>query len=494
MNQIHIVDNQEYVIIDRHFQILDSSPAVRKYAAAPENLNLSQDIRLSFPEIIGLEQTVERILNREQDNFTIKAIARNQLDNQVIYFDIYLEKVENYLVVLFKDVTDLMVVKQSLMQKVNEAELALSTLKRFENCTNRIIASMGELLIITKSSGIIERVNKAAKTILGYCKSDFIDHHISLFINDTKFNFEEIYNSLRQENNSALRKYEFTCEKPQGELVEIAFNCFLVPTEVKDILNCVFIGRDITMRKQAEAEIRQALEKEKELTQLKSRFISMASHEFRNPLSSILISADALISSQEHISSQDFDFYVGFIKNAALNMNSLLEDILLISKTEAGKQSFKPKKLNLEEFSQQIIHEISLSYPDRKINLIIDSDLSQFFGDEKLLWHILTNILSNALKYSASETIVDLALSKEDDKTIIEIRDRGIGIDPETQKHLFESFYRGKNVEDIPGTGLGLAIVKRAIDLHQGQIMITSRPNAGTVVKIIFSQYNYDDN
>ena len=484
MNQIHIVDNQEYVIIDRHFQIVDSSPAAIKYAAVPENINLGQDIRLGFPEIIGLEKTLELILNQQQNNFTLKAIARNQADNQVIYFDIYLEKIENYLVLLFKDVTELMVVKQFLMQKVNEAELSLSALKRFENCTNRIIASMGELLIITKSSGIIERVNKAAKTILGYCKSDFLDHHISLFINDPKFNFEEIYNSLLQENNG-LKKYEFTCEQPQGELVEIAFNCFLVPTEVKDVLNCVFIGRDITMRKQAEAEMRQALEKEKELTQLKSRFISMASHEFRNPLSSILISADALANSQDNISAKDFDFYVQIIKNAALNMNSLLEDILLISKTGAGKQSFKPKKLNLGAFAQQIIQEVSLSFPNRKINLTIDGDLSQFSGDEKLLWHILTNVLSNALKYSPSKTTVDLLLSNDDDKVAIEISDRGIGISPETQKHLFESFYRGNNVKDIPGTGLGLAIVKRAIDLHQGQIIITSKPNLGTTVKII---------
>ncbi len=484
MNPIHVVDNQEYVIIDRHFKIVDASSAVSKYAATPENLNSSQDIRLSFPEIIGLEKTVERIFSQQQDNFTLKAIARNQADNQVIYFDCYLEKVEDYLVILFKDFTDLMVVKQSLMQKVNEAELALSTLKRFENCTNRIIASMGELLIITKSSGIIERVNKAAKTILGYSKSDFINRDISLFINDPKFDFTEIYNALLQ-NNNELKKYEFTCEKSEGELVEIAFNCFLVPTEVKDVLNCVYIGRDITMRKQAEAEMRQALEKEKELTQLKSRFISMASHEFRNPLSSILISADALANAKDNISAQDFDFYVGFIKNAALNMNSLLEDILLISKTEAGKQSFKPKKFDLGKFSQQIIHEISLSYPERTINLTIEGDLSQFFGDEKLLWHIITNILGNALKYSSSETTVDLALSTEDGGVAIEIRDRGMGIDLESQKHLFESFYRGKNVADIPGSGLGLAIVKRAIDLHQGQIIITSTPNVGTTVKII---------
>ena len=484
MNQIHIVNNQEYVIIDRNFQIIDSSAAVSKYAVVMDKIKSGQDIRLSFPEIIGLETTCELILNRQQKNFTLNAIARNQADNQVIYFDIYLEKVENYLVLLFKDVTELMMLKQSLMQKVNETELALSKLKRFENCTNRIISSMGELLIIAKASGIIERVNKAVKTTLGYSKSDFVNSHISSIINDPKFDFEQIYRSLLKANNT-LVKYEFTCQKPQGELLEIEFNCFLVPTEVKDVLNCVYIGRDITIRKQAEAEMRQALEKEKELTQLKSRFISMTSHEFRNPLSSILISADALASSQNYTLDENFNFYVTYIKNAAINMNSLLEDLLLISKHDAGKQSFKPKKLDLVEFTQQIIHEISLAYPERKINLTIDGDLSDFSGDEKLLWHIMTNVLSNALKYSPSESIVDLALLREKDKVVIEIRDRGIGIDPETQKNLFESFYRGNNVKDIPGTGLGLAIVKRAIDLHQGQITITSDINMGTEVKVI---------
>ncbi len=112
--------------------------------------------------------------------------------------------------------------------------------------------------------------------------------------------------------------------------------------------------------------------------------------------------------------------------------------------------------------------------------------MSEFSGDEKLLWHILTNVLSNALKYSPSETTVDLLLSNDDDKVTMEISDRGIGISPETQKHLFESFYRGNNVKDIPGTGLGLTIVKRAIDLHQGEIIITSEPNLGTRVKIVF--------
>ncbi|MEM9274629.1 MAG: sensor histidine kinase [Cyanobacteria bacterium P01_F01_bin.143] len=121
------------------------------------------------------------------------------------------------------------------------------------------------------------------------------------------------------------------------------------------------------------------------------------------------------------------------------------------------------------------------------MNLTVNGDLSDFSGDEKLLWHIMTNILSNALKYSPLEGAVDLMLFDNEDKVVIEIRDRGIGIDPETQKNLFESFYRGNNVKDIPGTGLGLAIVKRAIDLHQGQITITSNINVGTEVKIIIA-------
>ncbi len=171
------------------------------------------------------------------------------------------------------------------------------------------------------------------------------------------------------------------------------------------------MGRDITARKQAEAEIREALKKEQELRRLKSSFISMASHEFRNPLSSILLCTEVLNKIEELNVKPEYKFYLRLIEQAALNMRSLLEDILIISKTEAGKQNFKPVRLNLESFCQQIIQEIQLAYEGRKIDFETEADFTDVCLDNKLMWHIISNLLSNALKYSEQTEVVNLKLS-----------------------------------------------------------------------------------
>ena len=241
----------------------------------------------------------------------------------------------------------------------------------------------------------------------------------------------------------------------------------------------MYIGRDITARKRAELEMRRALAKEKELRELKSSFISMASHEFRNPLSSILLCVNSL--EAENMSRSERQFYLQSIQSAAMTMQSLLEDILIISQSETGRQKLNPTPLNLADFCQQIIQEIKSTH-----NLDDKIGSSLVCLDKKSLRHILTNLLSNALKYSPQEEAVDLniALSTKQTKVTIEVCDRGMGIPPESQKHLFESFYRASNVGDIPGTGLGLSIVKKSVDLHGGTIMVDSKINQGTTIKV----------
>jgi signal transduction histidine kinase len=249
------------------------------------------------------------------------------------------------------------------------------------------------------------------------------------------------------------------------------------------------MGRDITARKQAEEEMREALVKEQELRRLKSSFLSMASHEFRNPLSSILLCTEVLNKIEELSTKPEYKFYLRLIEQAALNMRYLLEDILIISQTEAGKQKFKPIKFNLESFCQQIIQEIKLTHDKREIVLETEADFTDVYLDDKLMWHIINNLLSNALKYSSQAEVVKLTLSPaylEEKKAIsIAIRDRGIGIPEEALEHLFDSFYRCSNVGDVPGTGLGLAIVKKSIELHRGKILVDSQLGKGTTITAI---------
>ncbi|WP_019508083.1 PAS domain-containing sensor histidine kinase [Pleurocapsa sp. PCC 7319] len=484
MDLIPIIDNKDYLITDENLSIVQFSSNSQKYVNCDQNIALGKDIRTILPEIVGLESICEEILLGQQESFVLESITRSQEEDKDIYFDLYIKSIENYLVVLFEDVTNLTLNKQKSVQRLNEVEIALNKLQRFEYCTNKIIASMRDVLLITTPQGTIERVNKSTTDLFGQKKSELLNQSIDNIIQDKTFNHQQIYNYLLSSQES-VSKIEVNFISKQKKEIQIEFDCFIAPTEIKNFFNCVYIGRDITARKKAEAEIRNSLAREQELRQLKSGFISMASHEFRNPLSSILLCVQNL-SSEENLNDSDRKFYLQSIQDAALNMNSLLEDVLILSKAESGKQKLQLAPLDLEVFCSQIIQELESIYADKKVNFSYLVEINPAFLDKTTLRHILSNLLSNALKYSRPGDTVDLKMSnsQEPAEIVIEVRDRGIGIPEESQKHIFESFYRASNVDNTAGTGLGLSIVKKAVELYQGSITIESQVNQGTHILV----------
>lgn len=351
---------------------------------------------------------------------------------------------------------------------------------------------MGDILLIVTYSGKIERINKAARKLFGYPTSELLNQPISRLITSPNFEHRQLYNS-HQNSKKSVQKIELTCQSKHGEVIELEFNFSIVPTEVPGLFKCIYLGRNITERKQIEAEMLKALEQEKELRKLKSSFVSMASHEFRNPLSSIMICTDLLMHKEQEIAEDEYNLYLNAIKSSANNMKSLLEDILVLSKTESANGVFTPNWLNLEEFCEQIIEELAIVYQDRKINFTKFGFPLQIYGDKKLLRHILTNLLSNGIKYSPATESLDLKLAYAEAEQLItlEIVDRGIGIPAEVQKHLFESFYRGNNVGDIPGTGLGMSIVKKAVEIHGGTIAVDSEMGVGTRITVTLPKDNH---
>lgn len=243
--------------------------------------------------------------------------------------------------------------------------------------------------------------------------------------------------------------------------------------------------QDITKRKQAEEEVRKALEREKELSELKSRFISMASHEFRTPLTAIQGSADLLQHYSQKLSDEKKLTHLHRIQDSIQHMVQLLDDILLIGKAEAGKTEFQPATLDLKQYCCNLVEEMQLTASSQhKIAFSILGECTQACMDEKLLRHILTNLLSNAIKYSPQGGTVHFELACGQKEVTFQIKDQGIGIPPEDLRRLFESFHRAKNVGKITGTGLGLAIVKRSVDLHGGKISVTSEVGVGTAFTV----------
>jgi signal transduction histidine kinase len=242
----------------------------------------------------------------------------------------------------------------------------------------------------------------------------------------------------------------------------------------------------ITERKQAEAEIRKALEKERELRELKSSFVSMVSHEFRTPLATILVAAELLEHYSDQWTQEKKLTYFRRIQSTVKQLTQLLSDVLLIGKTEAGKIEFNPAPLNLVQFCCELVEELQFGVNSNQhaINFVSQCECLNACMDKKLLRHIFSNLLSNAIKYSPAGGTINFELSCQQGEAIFEVKDEGIGIPLEDQQGLFESFHRASNVGEIPGTGLGLAIVKTAVELHQGKIVVNSEVGVGTTFTV----------
>jgi PAS domain S-box-containing protein len=229
-----------------------------------------------------------------------------------------------------------------------------------------------------------------------------------------------------------------------------------------------------------EAELEQALAKEKELNGLKSRFVSMASHEFRTPLSSILASS-GLIARYPETDQQDKRMkHIEKIKSAVSNLTNILNDFLSLEKLESGMISCQKVEVDVINFVATLLDEMKLVYNEDQTIRHEHSGGTIVLIDEYLVKNVLINLLSNAFKYSPSGKNVDLISSTEKDMITIKVRDYGIGIPEQDQPHMFGRFFRATNVANIQGTGLGLVIVKRYLDLMGGSIDFESKENEGT--------------
>ena len=232
-------------------------------------------------------------------------------------------------------------------------------------------------------------------------------------------------------------------------------------------------------------ELRLALQKEKELNELKSRFISMTSHEFRTPLTSILGSAELLEHYSHKWPEEKKLVHFNRIHSNIQHLVQLLNDVLIIGQAEAGKLEFNPEPLDVVQFCCSLVEDLQLSAGSKyTISFICQYPELEGCLDEKVLRHILTNLLSNAIKYSPTGSTVNFELVCQNDQAIFQIQDFGIGIPEEDQQHLFESFHRAKNAVNISGTGLGLAIVKRSVDLCGGKITFKSEVGLGTTFTV----------
>jgi PAS domain S-box-containing protein len=244
---------------------------------------------------------------------------------------------------------------------------------------------------------------------------------------------------------------------------------------------------DITDRMKAEQNTRAALEQQKELNELRTRFVAMTSHEFRTPLATILSSAELLKYYGDQLPPEEKLEVLQTIENGVHRMTRMLDRVLLLGKAEAQMLEFAPRALDLIALCKSMVDDVRVQLPDSRCSVVTQftpPSRSRLY-DEKLLRHIFGNLLSNAIKYSPNGGQVTFTVQPEGEKMLMTVSDEGIGVPADELAHLFESFHRASNVGDIQGTGLGLAIVKNSVNLHGGTITVRSVAGQGTTFTVL---------
>jgi PAS domain S-box-containing protein len=286
-----------------------------------------------------------------------------------------------------------------------------------------------------------------------------------------------------------LRKEaEQSLVKKQNELEKVTYEIRKLNTELEKKVDerTHILKEALEKLEQSQTELHEALEKEKQLNEIKSRFVSMASHEFRTPLSAVLSSAALLSKYTKESDQEKRNKHIDRIKDSVKHLNDILEDFLSLGKLDEGRISTDPSEFNLPEMIIETLAEVKVVLkPGQKFNFKYDGN-EKVNSDKKLLRNILINLISNAAKFSEEDLPITISAKSNNNQNTITVTDKGIGISPKDQDHLFTMFYRASNVTNIQGTGLGLHIVKRYLDLINGSVHLQSALGKGTSVTITF--------
>jgi signal transduction histidine kinase/HAMP domain-containing protein len=337
---------------------------------------------------------------------------------------------------------------------------------------NRVLGHLSSALIVIDERGRIDTVNAVACNVLDSDESHLLGRPACEVLP------KDLSALLHGEGGQA----EIEVSGTDGQITPMLIAATRLPEPEH---GWVIAGTDIRVRKQAEDEIRLTLERQIELNELKTRFVSMTSHEFRTPLSAILSSAELIRDYGSRLPADECRELINGITSAVRRMSQMLDNVLLIGRADAGRLDFVPTPVEVATVCTTMAVESAVAIVGEgqareRLEVSICGDPGVALLDEGLLRHILGNLVSNAFKYSSAGCPVELTIAGDETDIAIAVVDHGIGIPQEHLPHIYEAFRRAKNVGTIAGTGLGLAIVKRSVELHNGQIEVRSELGKGS--------------
>jgi PAS domain S-box-containing protein len=451
-------------------------------------------------EVIGKKPSF--LQGKESDKSTIERISKNLKEQQFVS-----EEIINYTKTGNKFWLKLDIApvfnSQGLLTNFIAIQTDITEIKEFQRSITNIARELASLIENANVpifgidiNGYINEWNGIAEKLTGFSKNEVIARQ-----------WQEIFRIPTQENNLKKLIKNVLSNTPESN--------FELPLLTKDenklmilisgsprrnveneITGALFVGQDITelsdyrsnleqMVDKRTTELHVSLNKEKELVKLKSQFVSIASHEFRTPLTSIGLAAGFIRKYKSKLSPEGIDEKIINIEKQVTHMTYLLDDILMIGKAEAGKIPVNLAPIKISEFTRNLCFEVAKTTGNtHHINLTEELRYLEIVSDEKLLRNVMINLLTNAIKFSPSAEVVEVKIITSGDTLLLTVRDYGIGIPKQELAHLFQPFFRARNAGTIQGTGLGLSIIKKAVDLLQGTIRIDSGQGEGTVMTI----------
>ncbi len=280
------------------------------------------------------------------------------------------------------------------------------------------------------------------------------------------------------------KEIEISMLKQKAELEKITdkIRQLNADLEIKVEERTLILREALQKLEQSQQELSEALDKERQLNEIKSRFVSMASHEFRTPLTTVLSSASLLSKYTATEEQEKRDKHIQRIKNSVNNLNDILEDFLSLGKLNEGRVDKKLEEVNVKDLLTETVDEMKTQLKKDQSFIVNCNENCYAFTDKKLLRNILINLVSNAIKFSEEGKNIAIDAKTSNNKVVMAVSDEGIGIGKDDQEHLFTSFFRAANAVNIQGTGLGLHIVKRYIDLLGGEVKLESELNKGTTI------------
>ncbi len=370
----------------------------------------------------------------------------------------------------------------SFVRDISRRKAAERALAESEAKYRKVVENVSEGILVT-AAGRIVYANPKALAITGMDEDTALSRPFIEFIHPDDRD-RVLGNHIRRMRGEPVEnRYQFRVIHRSGDVrwVEISGVVF----EWQHAPATLNFLTDVTQRRQADEEVRAALARERELSELKSRFVAVASHEFRTPLAAILSSIELLDDYGGRLPEDERREVVGLIKGAVARMIGMVEQVLLTSRLEAGQFRFEAQAHAVPALLVQLASEFDQALPQAaRIAMHCEDGDRPRRVDPRLLRHILGNLLGNALKYSPPDAPVHCTVRGDGDRLLVEIADQGIGIPPGDLPRLFERFHRGANVGSVQGTGIGLHIVKECVQLHGGTIEADSEPGRGTTFKV----------